>query len=323
MMTRNSTRNRFGMVCAAAFLGATLAGCSGSGGDGGGGTGGGTSIYPSSIVPGSATLVDPSHVIKLPGGNVLISDMVGAHVIKIIDPTGALVGTIGSGTGIASNAPGAFDAPEGITIGPGGNIYVVDSDNHRVEVFDSTGAYLRQYTDPGMQDPEAIAVAANGDSYVVDDKADKVFAFRPDGTLASAFGGTGSLTLNAPLDIVLAPTGQLIVADSGDDRLVAFTTGGTPIGAIGSHGSGNGQLFHPVGICFDSLGNFYVNDAGNGRVVEFDATKKFLISYQFRDPKTVTLGQKTSLEGFGISVDTSGNMYVIMAGTAYQIAPST
>jgi len=322
MMTRNTTRNPFGVVCAAVFLGATLAGCSGSGGSGSSGGGGGTNLYPSTQVPGTSTLVDPSHIIKLPGGNVLVSDMVGSHVLKIYDSTGTLVKTIGSGTGVASNAPGEFDAPEGISIGPGGNIYVVDSDNHRVEVFDSAGTYIRQYTDAGMEDPEAIAVASNGDTYVVDDKANKIFAFHPDGTLASAFGDTGKFPLNAPLDIITDGAGHLFVADSGNDRIVVYSVTGSTITAFGSHGSGDGQLWHPVGICFDSHGNFYVNDAGNGRVVEFDITKKFLINYQFRDPKTVTGGQKTSLEGFGISVDASGNIYVVMAGAAYQLAPS-
>jgi len=322
MMTRNTTRNPFGVVCAAVFLGATLAGCSGSGGSGGT-TGGGTKIYPSSQVPGTpGTLVDPSHIIKLPGGNVLVSDMVGSHVLKIYDSTGTLVKTIGSGSGVASSAPGEFDAPEGISIGPGGDIYVVDSDNHRVEVFDSTGTYIRQYTAAGMEDPEAIAVTSNGDTYVVDDKANKVFAFHADGTFASAFGDTGAFPLNAPLDIVTDGAGHLFVADANNDRIVVFSVTGSPIAAFGSHGSGDGQLWHPVGLCFDSHGNFYVNDAGNGRVVEFDVNKKFLISYQFRDPKTVTSGQKTSLEGFGINVDASGNIYVVIAGAAYQIAPA-
>jgi len=322
MMTRNTTRNPFGVVCAAVFLGATLAGCSGSGGSGSSGGGGTTKIYPSSQVPGTSTLVDPSHIIKLPGGNVLVSDMVGSHVLKIYDSTGTLIQTIGSGTGVASSAPGEFDAPEGISIGPGGNIYVVDSDNHRVEVFDSAGTYIRQYTDAGMEDPEAIAVTSNGDTYVVDDKANKVFAFHPDGSLAGTFGNTGAFVLNAPLDIVSDGAGHLLVADSANDRIVVFTTTGHGIASFGSHGSGNGQLWHPVGMCFDSHGNFYVNDAGNGRVVEFNVNKQFLINYQFRDPKTVTLGQKTSLEGFGINVDASGNIFVVIAGAAYQLAPA-
>jgi DNA-binding beta-propeller fold protein YncE len=319
MMTRNNARDRFGVVCAIAFVGAALAGCSGS--SGGGGTGGGGNVYPSSIIAGAGTLVDPSHVLKLANGDIAISDMAGADVVKIYDSAGNLVKTIGGTPGVQSTAPGEFDAPEGMTIAPNGNLYVVDSDNHRVEVFDQNGNFLSQFTDAGLQDPEDVTVDSAGNAYIVDDLANKVFVFNAAGALTSSFGDTGSFILNQPLGIALDGSGHLVVADSGNNRMVVYSTSGTAIGAFGSTGSGNGQFLHPVGICFDSHGNFYVNDAGNGRVVELDVNNHFVFNYQYRDPKSVSLGQKTSLEGFGVYVDAGGTVYVVMAGTTYVLAP--
>ncbi len=38
---------------------------------------------------------------------------------------------------------GLFNHPRGVAVGPEGNVYVVDSDNHRVQVFDASGTFLR------------------------------------------------------------------------------------------------------------------------------------------------------------------------------------
>ena len=49
------------------------------------------------------------------------------------------------GTGQVGTEPGQFNHPRGVAVGPEGNVYVVDSDNHRVQVFDADGAFLREW----------------------------------------------------------------------------------------------------------------------------------------------------------------------------------
>lgn len=282
-----------------------------------------TIIYPSTPSAGSTTLLDPSHVLLLPNGNLLISDMTGSNCVKIIDPAGNIVATLGT-PGPPSSAAGQFDGPEGLAASStNGDIYVVDSNNSRVEIFTENGTYVSSFGSNLLTDPESVAVDSSGNAYVVDDIANAVFEFNAAGTLVNTFGNSGTGKLSQPIDIIMTAGGNLLVDDMGNNRVVEFTTAGAYVTSFGSFGSGNGQFNHPVGICFDSHGNLYVNDAGNGRIEEFSSNFTFLYSYQYRTPNSVSSGQKTSLEGFGIYVDSTGKIYVIMAGTSYVLPPLT
>ena len=51
--------------------------------------------------------------------------------------------------GMRGNGPGQFQLPHNVVIDAKGRIYVSDRDNQRVEVFDATGKYLRQWDHVG------------------------------------------------------------------------------------------------------------------------------------------------------------------------------
>ena len=44
---------------------------------------------------------------------------------------------------------GQFSYPREIAIGPDNNVYVADTDNHRIQVFGTDGAFLRQWGEEG------------------------------------------------------------------------------------------------------------------------------------------------------------------------------
>jgi DNA-binding beta-propeller fold protein YncE len=48
--------------------------------------------------------------------------------------------------GIARHRPGQFDTPHGIAVSPKDEIFVADRGNRRIQVFDTSGKYIREFT---------------------------------------------------------------------------------------------------------------------------------------------------------------------------------
>ena len=60
---------------------------------------------------------------------------------------------------------------------------------------------------------------------------------------------------------------MVYVADHDNDHISVFTAHGVFIRHFGHQGSGEGEFNKPYGITVDMLGNLYVSDSGNNRVV--------------------------------------------------------
>lgn len=81
---------------------------------------------------------------------------------------------------------GLFYGPRGIAAGPDGNLYVADTGNQRVQVFDADGIFLREFGGAGsaasqLSEPVGIAVSANGEIFVADTWNRRVQVFSPAG----------------------------------------------------------------------------------------------------------------------------------------------
>jgi DNA-binding beta-propeller fold protein YncE len=90
-----------------------------------------------------------------------------------------MIGSPGTGNG-------QFNNPFELAIDSEDKLYVVDNDNNRVQVFDSTGKYLTQFGNSGagherLQDPVGIAVNSLGDVYVADGRDSDIHVFTPIG----------------------------------------------------------------------------------------------------------------------------------------------
>ncbi len=109
------------------------------------------------------------------------------------------------------------------------DVYVVDTLNHRIQKFDSSGNFLTKW-------------GRNG-------------------------GGEGRFTF--PYGIASGNSGNVYVADTGNNRIQEFDTDGVFITQWGTYGTGEGQFRAPRGISVDASGNVYVADEVNDRIQKF------------------------------------------------------
>jgi sugar lactone lactonase YvrE len=156
---------------------------------------------------------------------------------QVFDPSGIRIGkfgTFGSGNGQLSY-------PTGIAVDGSGRVFIADTGNDRMEVFSSSGAFIRTWTNPAWSLHPPIAVACDnlGKVYVVE---------------AGYYDASGNLF---------------------EGGIKVFDSNGVFLRSLGSAGSGTGQFSRASGIAVDAGGNVYVLDQGNSRVLLFDQYGNF------------------------------------------------
>jgi DNA-binding beta-propeller fold protein YncE len=141
------------------------------------------------------------------------------HRIRVFDiATGELAYDIGHrGTG-----DGEFNLPKDIAIGPDGRVYVVDSSNFRVQVFEADGTYVHTFGSIGVQPgqfsrPKGVATDPDGNVYVTDAAFGNFQIFNPAGQLL-LFIGTRSTSAGAakymlPAGIAVDEDGRVYMVD--------------------------------------------------------------------------------------------------------------
>ena len=231
---------------------------------------------------------------------------------KRIEQTAVLSwGSFGSGEG-------QFNYPKGMAVDEKGRVYVADSYNHRVQVFDANGRFLRQWGSQGneagqFQEPWGIAVGADGTVYVADTWNHRIQKFDAEGKWLQqwgTFGDTGGVlgatgVFYGPRDLAVEANGGVLVSDTGNKRILRFTTEGQFVGQWGGEGAMGGQFREPVGVALDSMGNIYVADTWNQRIQKFDAS--FTLVAQW--PVLGWEGESVTNKPY-LTVDGRGNVYV-------------
>jgi DNA-binding beta-propeller fold protein YncE len=143
--------------------------------------------------PGSS-FSRPADVAWDQAGNIYVADGLGANNrVAKFDRDGRFLahwGTTGTG-------PGQFKGVKAIAVDARGNIYVADTGNKRIQVFDPTGAYTREIG--GIGTPLAMCMTSGatqflyvshaGDEDGMEDAA--IYKVRLDGTVVGRFGTAG------------------------------------------------------------------------------------------------------------------------------------
>ena len=98
----------------------------------------------------------------------------------------------------AATAPGDFSRPTNAAVDQDGNVYISDTFNDRIEIFDADGNFIRTFGKGGdgpgyFARPKGISIDSDGHVWVADGVQDRVQVFTPEGKLLLHMGGHGLL----------------------------------------------------------------------------------------------------------------------------------
>ena len=145
--------------------------------------------------------------------------------------------------GEEGSALAMFDHPFGVAANARDEIAVADLSNHRIQIFNSDGNYIRSFGRHGskageFQSPKGIAFNNNGNIFV-SDFWHRIKIFDGRDKYIGSFGGIGSLNkhLNDPWGLSVDSDGNVIVADRGNSLIKIFSPDGKFLMKIGGQGS--------------------------------------------------------------------------------------
>ena len=247
-------------------------------------------------------------------------------------------GQIGDGGPATAAQMGAI---QGVAVDRLGNVYLSDSDHHRVRKIDTKGVIttiagtgLPGFSGDGgpataaqLDTPYGLAVDLAGAVYVADYENNRVRRIGPDGVITT-FAGTGgnrssgdggpatAAQLLAPRNVATDAAGNLYISEFGANRVRKVTLDGNihtaaGTGIAGYSGEGlpavTAQLNQPTGLAVDRAGALYITDSGNGVV------RKVLPSGVISTVPGNTPGRSPYLQLYtpvAVTADLNQNLYV-------------
>ncbi|HST89385.1 MAG TPA: hypothetical protein VLJ14_13500 [Ktedonobacterales bacterium] len=229
-----------------------------------------------------------------------------------------------------------FSSIQGIAIDRLGNLYISDTDHHRIRkvsggvVTTIAGTGIPGFSGDGkaataaqLNLPYGIALDSGGNLYVADAGNHRVRCITPQGVI-STVAGTGKrasssdglppaeTSLLAPRNVAADAAGNLYIAEFEGHRVRRLTPDGkfTTVAGTGVAGwSGDGkaaslaQVSYPAGLAFDRAGALYVADSGNHAVRKIYADGSI----------GTVLGRNTATQLYtplAVAVDPAGTIFV-------------
>lgn len=172
---------------------------------------------------GKGTLVRPGGMaVDATRHRLYVADAKLNQVLAFDTESLARVRTIGAEvTGKPKEFPGGtFSGATNVAVDAQGRVYVTDTFNCRIQVFDADGAFLRSIGSQGTRPGSFI---------------------RPRG-------------------IAIDSEGHLYVADAAFNNFQVFTSEGKPLMFVGASGDQPGQFLLPAGMAVDSQDRIYVTE---------------------------------------------------------------
>ena len=258
----------------------------------------------------------------------------------------------GSGLG-PEGAPAtsaALNSPMATALDNLGNLYIADTNNHRIRKVDATSGTITTVAGNGtpgfsgdgatainaqLHNPRGVALDSAGHLYIadygnhrirkVDATSGTITTVAGNGT--SGFVGDGATAISAqlsyPRGVALDSAGNLYIADTSNHRIRKVDASGTitTVAGNGTPGfSGDGataisaQLSYPLGVALDSLGHLYIADTSNHRIRKVDASGTITTVAGNGTPGFAGDGATATNAQLrtptGVALDSAGNLYI-------------
>jgi DNA-binding beta-propeller fold protein YncE len=213
--------------------------------------------------------------------------------------------------GSSGSGNGQFQFPQAMAINRStGRIYVSDTNNDRVQIFDSAGNYLGKWGSSGsgngqFSGPSGIAInQATGDVYVADYGNNRIQRFDANGVYLSKWGtmGSGNGQFQSPNGLAIDPaTGNVYVGEFSGDRVQYFTSAGAFLGKWGS----SAIFSSPVALAIDpATSDVFVANYNGAEVQRFSASGVLVKSL------TTKAGGQPFSQPAGVGVDDAGLLFI-------------
>jgi sugar lactone lactonase YvrE len=305
----------------------------------------------------ASTLSGPAALAIGVSGRLFVADYENHRVLSWADATSFLNGDAADlvlgqanftsgGSGAANNH---LTHPEGVTVDPQGNVFVADTDNHRVLVFEPPLASGMSGTPFGSQNcqanptldqfcfPRALASDPQGNIYLADEFHDRILIYRTP-VASNDFSPDLALQgLGNPRGVAVDANGNVFASDSENDRVLEYdsplstdtvsdrTFGSvsdgvdcfTPTNGMGVTGT---TLACPIDLAVDATGNLFVSDLYNHRILAFldplagddqpDAVFGQQGSFTTGQPSKGGISAESIETPLGVAVDALGGLYL-------------
>jgi phage tail-like protein len=240
--------------------------------------------------------VDSSGIAVGRCGDLFIADTAGHRVVWRDGVCGARM--VLPSHGGAGSAPGHFDEPRGLLLGPAG-LYVTDSGNARVQVFRLPTLEPRAIWTGPFQTPAGLAADSLGRIYVLDRGLQRVLRFDSWGTADAAFNTTlaAELAGASPTFLTVDDKHRLYLSDTALPGIRCFDENGSALDVLLRP---NDTAAFQAGALAAHAERLYAADAGSGFIWLYDlATRQWAgVLPGWRGPVTA------------MAVDEQGTLYL-------------
>jgi tripartite motif-containing protein 71 len=271
-------------------------------------------------------------------GNIYVADSRNHRIQKISGTDGKFLNQFGGlfdavklangdSKKLISQGPGKLNEPNGVSFGgPDGLIYVVDTWNNRIQEFTTSGKSKKIFTsDDGFFAPRELVVDPAGNVYVADTGHHRIVKFDPSGKQIRSWGaikvdpkthassyisGTKLGEFNEPIGLALDKDGNLYVADRLNFRIQVLSSDGQVLRSWPVKGWSKDQIDMEPHLSLDQA---------HGLIYATDGRGKKVYCYRLDGSEVSTIekdstGNSLFSVPLGVSVDGSGNLYVVDAG---------